>query len=105
MAAYESLSRQFIDSRGKEHTIIASGLGNVEAKSGKTVTGRLSVMLNFQPQKERPHVVFGIATHKRYKRRGIASAMFNIAEEHYGPIDIGSTSSDAGTNWKRKMGQ
>ena len=50
-------------------------------------------------------MVFGIATNKRYERRGIASAMFNLAEEHYGPIDIGPTSSDAGANWKKKMGQ
>jgi ribosomal protein S18 acetylase RimI-like enzyme len=105
MAAYESLSRQFVDSRGKEHTITASGFGDVEARSGKTVTGRLGVMLDFQRTKDRPHMVFGIATHKRYERRGIASAMFNLAEEHYGPIDIGPTSSDAGANWKKKMGQ
>lgn len=105
MAAHESLSRQFVDKRGKEHTIRSSGYGDIEARSGKTVTGRLGVMLNFSPEAERPHMVFGIATHKRYGNRGIATAMFNTAEEHYGPIDIGPTSSDAGENWKKKMGQ
>jgi hypothetical protein len=105
MGAYESLSKQFVDNRGKEHTIRSNGFGDIEARSGKTVTGRLGVMLNFNPEAERPHVVFGIATNKRYEKRGIATAMFNTAEEHHGPIDIGPTSSDAGENWKKKMGQ
>lgn len=104
MAAYESLSRQFIDKRGKEHTIRANPFGSVEARSGKIVTGKLGILMNWQ-EGERPHKVFGIATHKRYEGRGLATEMFNVAEEHYGPIDIGSTSSDAGANWKKKMGQ
>ena len=105
MAAYESLSRQFVDNRGKEHTIRATAFGDVEARSVNIVTGRLGVMLGFNEGAERPHMVFGIATNKRYEKRGIATAMFNTAEEHYGPIDIGPTSSDAGENWKKKMGQ
>jgi hypothetical protein len=105
MAAHENLSHQFTDKKGKEHTIRTNPFGDVESRSGKTVTGRLGVMLDFQPEQERKHMVFGIATNKRYQNRGVATAMFNAAESHYGPIDIGPTSSDEGENWKKKMGQ
>lgn len=109
MAAREYLSRQFTDKKGKVHEITADPYGWVEARSGKINTGRLGVMLGFHSDEKVKaqglrgnHLIYGIATHGRYKRRGIASEMFKIAEENYGPIDIGSTSEEGG-EWKKAM--
>ena len=109
MAAYEKLSRQFTDKKGKVHEITADDYGSVTARSGKIRTGGLEVMLNFHSEKKQQehglrgrHMIYGIATHGRYKRRGIASAMYKLAEEKYGPIDIGRTSEEGGA-WRKSI--
>ena len=109
MAAREYLSRQFTDKKGKVHEITADPYGTVEARSGKIRTGGLQVMLGFHSDakvQERGlrgnHLIYGIATHGRYKRRGIASEMYKVAEENYGPIDIGHTSEEGG-EWKKQL--
>lgn len=112
MAAYNNLSRQFTDKKGKTHEITASPYGEVTAKSGKIRTGGMSVLLNFnesrnkQPGREDypAHLIFGIATHARYKRRGLATEMYRVGEEAYGPIEIGTTTEE-GAEWKRAMGR
>jgi len=109
MPAYQHLSRQFTDKKGKVHEITSDPYGWVEARSGKINTGRLGVMLGFNSDEKVKnqglrgnHLIYGINTHARYKRRGIASAMFQLAEENYGPIEIGSTSEEGG-EWKRSI--
>lgn len=109
MPAYQHLSKQFTDKKGKVHEITANPYGSVEARSGKIKTGGLEVMLGFHSDEKVKaqglrgnHLIFGIATHGRYKRRGIASEMYKVAEENYGPIDIGHTSEEGG-EWKRSI--
>ena len=109
MAAHENLSTQFTDKRGKMHKITADRFGSVEARSGKTTTGRLGVMLNFYAEDEQKeknahgkHLIYGINVHQRYKRRGIATAMYNFAEQQYGPIEIGDT-TEQGSAWKQAV--
>ena len=108
MAAYEHLSRQFTDKKGKVHEITADPYGQVEARSGSNRTGGMSVLLGFDEKKAGPgepkHLIFGIATHGRYKRRGLATAMYKVGEEAYGPIRIGNT-TDEGSEWKKAMGR
>lgn len=109
MAAHEKLSRQFTDKKGKVHEITTNSSGSVVARSGKTRTGALEVMLGFHtPERVQAnnlrgeHLIYGIATHARYKRRGIATAMYNVAEEAYGPIDVGHTTDEGGA-WKESL--
>lgn len=109
MAAREHLSRQFTDKKGEVHDIIANRYGSVEAKSGQMRTGSLEVMLGFYNDEEVKnrklrgnHLIYGISVKGNYKRRGIANAMFNLAEENYGPIEIGSTSKEGG-EWKKQI--
>lgn len=112
MAAYNNLSRQFTDKKGKTHEITANPYGEVTAKSGKIRTGGMSVLLNFnetrnkQPGRENSpaHLIFGIATHGNYKRRGLATEMYRVGEEAYGPIEIGTTTEE-GAEWKKAMGR
>ena len=104
-----NLSRQFTDKKGKVHEITVDKYGSVTARSGKVRTGGMEVMRDFYTPEQVEtkglrgrNLIHGIATHGKYKRRGIASAMFQAAEEHYGPIEFGSTSVE-GSEWKKSV--